>query len=286
MATSRKITKPLLFKFLLLLCMVSHGQSIAHAQWQPRSYEQKTDPSHAKNRYWKDPNVWVYTPEFAERFAMPTKWATDELKGAQAAAFRIVYNHEQTCGWFGDPEACRKGYRCVMDLYTDHDAGLPWKKGAPPMGVRAIMSDKSARFMSPQKRSDSADWDQVNDRYDRQKDILGISGIGILAGKPMKGKSYSYSRGARMYIYEYVRSVYPELDYISFSFGCLNYERPENFRIRLGNDQQNRQLTSDKTSAYEIQLPYSYMQRMGSYMKENYEGRSIWDNVKKRMNKK
>lgn len=89
-----------------------------------------------------------------------------------------------------------------------------------------------------------------------------------------------------MYIYEYVRSVYPELDYISFSFGCLNYERPENFRIRLGNDQQNRQLTSDKTSAYEIQLPYSYMQRMGSYMKENYEGRSIWDNVKKRMNKK
>jgi hypothetical protein len=123
----------------------------------------------------------------------------------------------------------------------------------------------------------------VNDRYDRQKDILGIDGIGILAGKPMKGKTYSLSSGARLFVYEYVRNVYPGLDYISFSFGCLNYESPENFRIRFGNAQQSRELTAEPTKAYEIKLPNSYMQRMGDYMRVNYEGRSIWDDVKKRM---
>lgn len=266
---------------LLLVCLCFTG---AHAEWQPKNYLMLTDPKYAKGRYWKDPNIWVYTPEFARRFGMPEKWATDELKGAQAVAYRIVFDDKETCGWFGDPNSCRHNYGCVMDIYTDHDAGLPWKPGAPPMGVRAIMTDKSAPYLSPQKRSDSADWDQVRDKYDRQKDTLGLSGLGILAGKPINGKSYSLRSNGEIYIFEYVRNVYPDLDYLSFSFSCLNYETPENFRLRLGNERQSRELTAESTTAYEIRLPFSYMRRMGEYMKENYEGRSVWNDVKKHLN--
>ncbi len=43
----------------------------------------------AGQAYSEDINVWVYTSEFAERFAMPEEWVDDDLKGAYAVAFRV-----------------------------------------------------------------------------------------------------------------------------------------------------------------------------------------------------
>ena len=37
-----------------------------------------------------DPNIYVYTPEFAKRFQMPMQWVSDDLKGADAVAFRVM----------------------------------------------------------------------------------------------------------------------------------------------------------------------------------------------------
>ena len=53
-----------------------------------------------------DPNVYVYTAEFARRFQMPPQWVSEELVGADAVAFRVVAA-EKTCGWVGNPQACR-----------------------------------------------------------------------------------------------------------------------------------------------------------------------------------
>ncbi|MBI3728391.1 MAG: hypothetical protein HY254_08675 [Burkholderiales bacterium] len=74
-----------------------------------------------------DPNVYVYTPEFARRFQMPMEWASEELKGADAVAFRVM-PHYKSCGWGGDPNACREDeVRCHMDVYFDHKKNpLPW----------------------------------------------------------------------------------------------------------------------------------------------------------------
>ena len=74
-----------------------------------------------------DPNVYVYTPAFAKRFQMPLEWASDELKGAEAVAFRVVPSYK-TCGWGGDPKACQEdAVRCDMDVYFDHKLNpLPW----------------------------------------------------------------------------------------------------------------------------------------------------------------
>jgi hypothetical protein len=76
----------------------------------------------------RDPNVWVYTTEVAQRVGMPLEWASDELKGVAAAAFRMERDGaEEDCGWGGNPKACKPLVRCVLELYFDRQAHpLPW----------------------------------------------------------------------------------------------------------------------------------------------------------------
>jgi len=62
----------------------------------------------------------------------------------------------------------------------------------------------------------------------------------------------------------------------------LFYKEPHNVRLRLADEKHVNQLDSDETTTYEIRIPYSFMQRLAKYMKVNYEGRSIWDDVTKR----
>ncbi len=80
-----------------------------------------------------DPNIYVYTPEFARRFQMPMQWASDDLKGADAVAFRVM-PYYKSCGWGGDPKACREDeVRCHMDVYFDHKKNpLPWDERMRP----------------------------------------------------------------------------------------------------------------------------------------------------------
>lgn len=93
-----------------------------------------------------DPNVYVYTPEFAKRFQMPDEWISTELKGVDAVAFRVVPSYP-SCGWGGDPKACNTNeVRCEMDLYFDHKANpLPWDERYPE--VRAGRYGTSVHFI-------------------------------------------------------------------------------------------------------------------------------------------
>ena len=110
---------------------VSHAQTAAALpllQAQPAT-EQSSYEAGLKRRGVRDadPNVYVYTPEFAKRFQLPMQWASEELKGADAVAFRVMPTYK-TCGWGGDPSACREDeVRCDMDVYFNHKKNpLPW----------------------------------------------------------------------------------------------------------------------------------------------------------------
>jgi hypothetical protein len=74
-----------------------------------------------------DPNIWAYSAAFAERFKMPKEWIAPDLQGAEAVAFRMEPAYK-TCGWGGNPNACREDeMRCVMDVYFDNvKQPLPW----------------------------------------------------------------------------------------------------------------------------------------------------------------
>lgn len=81
----------------------------------------------------RDPNIWVMTPVVAERSGMPKEWASTELKGVAAAAFRREpEGAEQDCGFGGNKNACRPVINCVLELYFDRNTHLlPWREGSP-----------------------------------------------------------------------------------------------------------------------------------------------------------
>ncbi|VVM21659.1 hypothetical protein BSPWISOXPB_7011 [uncultured Gammaproteobacteria bacterium] len=62
---------------------------------------------------------------------MPQEWVDDELKGAEALAYRLdldVYGTK--CGYFSNVENCRPATACVVDMYIDDKANLPWNNKA------------------------------------------------------------------------------------------------------------------------------------------------------------
>lgn len=87
----------------------------------------------SKSVFRRDPNIWVLTPEVAERSGMPKEWASTELKGVAAAAFRREPDGaEQDCGFGGNKNACRPVFNCVLELYFDRNTHLlPWREGSP-----------------------------------------------------------------------------------------------------------------------------------------------------------
>lgn len=62
---------------------------------------------------------------------MPGEWISTDLKGADAAAWRMMPSYQE-CGWGGDPKACRQAMECKIDLYFDHQRNpLPWDTRRP-----------------------------------------------------------------------------------------------------------------------------------------------------------
>jgi hypothetical protein len=80
----------------------------------------------------KDPNIYAYSAEFARRFLMPEQWIAPDLQGAEAVAFRVVSSY-RTCGWGGNPNACKDNEtECRLDVYFDHTKQpLPWDERMP-----------------------------------------------------------------------------------------------------------------------------------------------------------
>jgi hypothetical protein len=77
--------------------------------------------------FFKDNNDWVYTSAFAKTFGMPLENTYPELKGIEAAAFRIEERSYQDCGLGGKAENCTDEFRCVTDVYIDETKyPLPW----------------------------------------------------------------------------------------------------------------------------------------------------------------
>lgn len=83
-------------------------------------------PRPGKTRYAKDPWLWVVTPEFAARYCMPPEFVSQELKGAEAVAFRILNKtDEENCGFGGNPNACAGDVVLRFDVYIKSDVKLP-----------------------------------------------------------------------------------------------------------------------------------------------------------------
>jgi hypothetical protein len=89
-----------------------------HAQVRS-SYADRQNPRLSQSGpIYMDPNVYAYTAEFAKRFEMPSEWIVQDLKGADAVAWRMMPSYQE-CGWGGDPKACTQTVKCEIDrLYA------------------------------------------------------------------------------------------------------------------------------------------------------------------------
>jgi len=88
-------------------------------------------PRPGKARFAKDPWLWVVTPEFAQRFCMPPEFVSQDLKGAEAVAFRLLKKtDEENCGFGGIPNACAGELVLRFEVYVKAEAKLPkWHEG-------------------------------------------------------------------------------------------------------------------------------------------------------------
>lgn len=97
--------------------------------YEERGYEYSYTFKYGQS-YTRDPWVWGYTKEFAERFRMPKQWIEPELKGILAVAFRMNKVGNDTCGLGGRADNCWPHLECQMDIYYDTaiDHKLPWNR--------------------------------------------------------------------------------------------------------------------------------------------------------------
>lgn len=89
-------------------------------------------PRPGRVRYTKDTFLWVVTPEFAKRFCMPPEFISEELKGAEAIAFKIYEERDQeVCGWGDRVEVCNKAKEMQFEVYIKSDVKLPKENDVP-----------------------------------------------------------------------------------------------------------------------------------------------------------
>jgi hypothetical protein len=121
---------------LASVCLAAIGiATSAQTSSEPAKTLSRYEREHGGNGgvFRRDPNIWVYTTQVARDTGMPMEWASDELKGVVAAAFRREpEGAEQDCGWGGNKNACSPVMRCVLELYFDRTLQkLPWREGSP-----------------------------------------------------------------------------------------------------------------------------------------------------------
>lgn len=108
---------------------VAWGQSLAEKekQWQSCEAAHYTGPREGRRNYTLDNYLWVVTPEFAKRYCMPEAMVSNELKGAEAIAFRMVDGADMDrCGVDDQGQhRCTRQSNARFEIYLPQSLKLP-----------------------------------------------------------------------------------------------------------------------------------------------------------------
>ncbi|MBA5249025.1 MAG: hypothetical protein FE834_05760 [Gammaproteobacteria bacterium] len=231
-----------------------------------------------RGTYRKDLHVWVYTSAFAKRFGMPQEWIDDDLKGAEALAYRLdldVYGIK--CGYFSDVENCRPSTACVVDMYIDDKADLPWNT---ENRFDSRYGNKSIGVLIPQNINDEPGWTGRAVKRSQQYK-LGLDAVTVAYGKNNKSRMGGYS------ILEYDRDIYKNLDYLSGSVICRSFGKTRDTKLNIYDAvfRKNGSISAKSLNnlTHQIKIPNTFMQRIEAYDKAQYEPNSLFKALKKRL---
>ncbi len=272
-----------------------HGADYSYAEGSPNYWRGMHSTRPNNFVFQRDPNVWVYTKEVAQRVGMPLEWASDELKGVAAAAWRMEPDSKgPQCGWGGNPKACKPDMRCVLELYFDRQAHvLPWDmrmqvadfywqdvssayhflpaQGFAPAenGDRSRGSFKSPHYPTLGSRSPFTD--------PNTGDELGF------ADKGDAGKSR---------VIAYDREMHSRYAFVRLDGGCAISKKafPKGITVQLRRI-KGLNVATDSPVFHELHLPSSWTERVGHVtealqQQDNDFYKNIWNNLNTQGDKK
>ncbi len=230
----------------------------------------------------RDPNVWVYTQNFAHEAGMPIQWSSDELKGVAAVAFRREpEGAEQDCGWRGDANTCIPVMNCVLELYFDRTAHkLPWRENSP-----VVDFDVDRGFSSSVHHSGLLEVDSPIKASGHKAHLhAGPSPFSDPeSGKDLHWQSLGARQGAgRLRTLAYDREIHGRYAYLKLHHGCTGHPSAQGQTLHL-QDEDNVTARAEKV-LYEIYLPAAWSARAGEVVTQDQEQelrfyKGVWEGV-------
>ena len=228
------LKKFILFAVVLLV-------SVAVQAGERKTYDDWFTPK-SRQAYSEDINVWVYTSGFAKRFGMPERWVDDSLKGAYAVAFRVETLSARKMFPHKGPDASMPNRRCILDIFIDDKAPIPWVDDRVSARVYSVPS--APLYLRTQNPEDRA----------HRRRPVGLPVVGDTAViKSFKGHVVGLITN------QYDKNLYPGVTYISFNTPCMTPPKTRSmleFRPKGGWSKDNRNVL------HRITLPEQFMQRL------------------------
>ena len=239
--------------------VLSDGNIKAKYQNCPEGYY--SGPRPGKARYAKDNYLWVVSPEFAQRYCMPSEFIDKDLKGAEAIAFTLApgWPGEQ-CGWGGKKEVCSQSVYLRFEIYIKRDVKLPV---ARDINYHQKMNTGSSNLISlaPDR------WNRKYEGPERVGALPRYEDFGLLG---VRGNTVEWPI-VTLYQEQYVANRFDGIDLIAVqgSTGFFNNERREkqginDFVIAIDKPGDKRHNGGKKLTefAYVIHLPRSFTDKV------------------------
>jgi len=278
----KKTVQSIFLAGLALLAMAAPAQPSTEPSKKLSRYEREQGASGGVFR--RDPNIWVYTTQVARDMGMPMEWASDELKGVVAAAFRREpEGAEQDCGWGGNKNACSPVMRCVLELYFDRTVQkLPWREGSP-----VVDFDTSDGFSSSIKHGRFWTFDPVTQSAGRKPRIIfgNTPFTDPETGKDLFWQSVGARQGTgRLQTMAYDREIHGRYSYLKLKHGCGGhpFARGQTLHLQL----EDKMTFKVEKVLYEVFLPASYSARAAEVVKQDREQehnfyKGVWESMPK-----
>lgn len=191
------------------LSAISEPNAAPEAQYKSCPEGYYSGPRPGRVRYTKDEYIWVVTPEFAAAYCMPPEFVDKSLKGAEAIAYKPMYEGYENCGFGGQKEVCSRAMSHGFEIYYKSSLKLPsvsdtkYSHSAPRM-----LSDSLGLFTShlPKTAKERDAW--VAERPGIQRKFPGWGLVGVKGSKPLWPI-------VALYQIQYAEEILPGYNYIS-----------------------------------------------------------------------
>lgn len=184
-------------------------------------------PRPGRVRYTKDEYIWVVTPEFAASYCMPPEFVDKNLKGAEAIAYKPVYEGYENCGFGGQKEVCSRHMAHGFEIYYKSNLKLPsvsetkYSHSAPYMLQDSIGLFTTRRIKTDKERDAwKAERPGIQNKF---------KGWGLIAVKGHKPMWPIVSLGQ----VQYAEGILPGYNYISLEGSMGNFDNPRRQKLGL-----------------------------------------------------